>query len=137
MFQVSWDPASSSLSTPPPRRVPAGLSRQSCTMRRALARKDSEEAQDKTEAEEAITIGNYVQSDAAKATKEVVAALNATENVVKNSEEPLETIKKEKEDLDEMNEHLKQKVKELEKECETAYHVKVVPTCCMKASKRE
>ena len=96
MFQVSWDPASSPLSTPPPRRVPAGLSRQSCTMRRALARKDSEEAQDKTEAEEAITIGNDVQSDAAKATKEVVAALNATENVVKNSEEPLETIKKEK-----------------------------------------
>ena len=124
MFQVSWDPASSPLSTPPPGRVPAGLSRQSCTMRRALARKDSEEAQDKTEAEEAITIGNDVQSDAA-------------ENIVKISEEPLETIKKEKEDLDEMNEHLKQKVKELEKECETAYHVKVVPTCCMKASKRE
>ena len=124
MFQVSWDPASSPLSTPPPRRVPAWLSRQSCTMRRALARKDSEEAQDKTEAEEAITIGNDVQSDAA-------------ENIVKISEEPLETIKKEKEDLDEMNEHLKQKVKELEKECETAYHVKVVPTCCMKASKRE
>ena len=133
MFQVSWDPASSPLSTPPPRRVPAWLSRQSCTMRHALARKDSEEAQDKTEAEEAITIGNDVQSDAAKATKEVVAALNATENVVKNSEEPLETTKKEREDLDEM----KQKVKELEKECETAYHVKVVPTCCMKASKRE
>ena len=86
MFQVSWDPASSPLSTPPPRRVP-GPSRQSCTVRRALARKDSEEAQDKTEAEEAITIGNDVQSDAA-------------ENIVKISEEPLETIKKEKEDLD-------------------------------------
>ena len=71
MFQVSWDPASSPLSTPPPRRVPAGLSRQSCTMRRALAQKDSEEAQDKTEAEEAITIGNDVQSDAAKATRKL------------------------------------------------------------------
>jgi hypothetical protein len=40
-----------------------------------------------------------------------VAVLNATENVVKNSEEPLETIEKGKEDLEEKNKLLKQKVK--------------------------
>ena len=56
-------------------------------------------------------IWNDVQSDDAKATKEVVAALNATENVVKNSEEPLETIEKEKEDLEEKNKLLKHQVK--------------------------
>ena len=40
-----------------------------------------------------------------------MAALNATETVVKNSEESLETIEKEKEDLEEKNKLLKQKVK--------------------------
>ena len=53
------------------------------------------------------------------------------------SEEPLETIEKEKEDLEEINKLLKQKVKELEEERELSTLIKQLTTCCMTVSKRE
>ena len=83
-----------------------GPSRWRLTERCALARKQAEEAQDKTEAEqangeaenskqenEAVSIAAYVLNDAAKATKEVVPASNTTENVVNEEFCPIESIR--------------------------------------------
>ena len=68
------------------------------------------------------------------ATEDVAVTAGVVENTTKAdasvpevvSEDTLATIEKEKEDLEEINKFLKQKVKDLEEECETVYHTKAV-----------